>query len=152
MTSKKLWIKAILLGFIISVGFYMYFGSKYRNRLLNEEPTYYTVGEIVGFQRGAKVSPWFIYYFYDGQDLRKGTYSINNSLRKESDSYLRRTYVGKKYLIKYSASSPRFNEMYLNIPIPDSLWNCEKCTWAILPEWVQKNKEIQVEEKERLKR
>lgn len=151
--SKKQWTNAILWGLIISVGLYMYFGSKYRNRLLKEEPTLYVIGKITDIKFPGKRPPYFIYYFYDGEDLRKGTYRVNmdKQLRKESDSYLKRTYVGKKYLVRYSALSPRFNEMYLNISIPDSLWDCEKCTWQVLPEWVQNNEEPQIKEKERLR-
>ncbi len=130
--KKKLFNTIMILLFVALVG-YLYFGIQYRNNLMKDENVNYTIGNVIDYEFGAKVAPWFTFNFYVDEKIWEGEYSINDTLRRKSSSYLKRKYIGKKFFVKYSIIKPKFNELYLYKPVPDSLLDCVKCAWEEPP-------------------
>ncbi len=126
--------KILLISFILFAGIYIYLGHKDRVTNLNDGKIKFTIGVIVDFNWGAKSSPWFTYEFYIDDKKHVGRYDIVNELATViNNEEAKSKYFGKKYLVKYSTHKPKYNEMYLNKPIPDSLHQCVKCSWDTKP-------------------
>ena len=126
--KEKLFNIISILIFTFVVAFFYIRKSK-REKFLSSNDVMYSIGKITGVQTGAKVSPWFVYEFYNGKDFEISQKYLPDSLSSKYSSIIKKEYVGKKYLIKYSIEQPIYNEIYLNKPIEDSLTNCLKCTW-----------------------
>jgi hypothetical protein len=124
--------KFISIGIFILLGIYLYWRVQDRKEKLTVEETFYTVGKITGYEYGAKVSPWWNFEFYDGRELRQAKSSIDNSLSGKPSAEWKK-YVGNKFFVKYNALKPKYNEIYLNKPAPDSLIICDKCKFDKIP-------------------
>lgn len=99
---------------------------------MENEPAHYQAAEITKFSRGAKVAPWFDYTFsLNGQEY-EGSYSIADKMRKENNSYLR-SYIGKKFVVRYNISDPKLNRLMINCPVPDSIVSIPAEGWEHPP-------------------
>jgi len=130
---KKITASIVMLFVLISCGIFFYLGNRDRNTYLNNKPVLYGIGTIVEFQRGAKVAPWFTYEFFYGEDKYIGKLPITSELRKLNNSVIQNRFIGRKFLVKFSLNKPKYNEMDITKPIPDSLLGCVKCNWEISP-------------------
>ena len=123
----------IVIPFIVLLfAVYLCFRVSDRKKHLSKGDIKYCVGQIVKFQRGANVAPWFTFEFYINDEINKGRFDIQDSLSLLNNFELKK-YVGKSYLVKYSVEKPIYSELFFNKPIPDSLKKCEKCNWDKLP-------------------
>ncbi|MBO6880366.1 MULTISPECIES: hypothetical protein [Winogradskyella] len=124
----------LLIAVMVLAALYMFFGYKDRVKHLDSENVAYTIGEITDFGWGSKSSPSFTFLFsIDGKE-KKGFYNITNELATTiNNSIAEEEYFGKKFLVKYSVDKPKYYEMYLDKPIPDSLYNCNGCEWGKPP-------------------
>jgi len=126
--------KFILILLLVFAGLYMYIGNNDRSTHLNSDNVKYTTGEIIDFGWGAKSPPSFTFIFYVNDKKIKSYYSIVNELATTIDNETaKKQYIGKKYLVKYSTTKPKYNIMDLSKPIPDSLSKCIRCSWATPP-------------------
>ncbi len=115
------------------IGFYIYFSSEDREQYLSDEKNIgFAIGEIIDFEIGSRVPPWFTYIFNSGKGVTEGSYDLYDSLRNASMTY-QKSFIGRKFLVKFSKEKPKYNEMYLDRPIPDSLMNCSDCVWSKPP-------------------
>jgi len=124
--------KYIPIGIIILFGIYLIWGVSDRKEKLTKLKTYYTVGKIIDYKRGAKVSPSWIYEFYDGEKIREVSHFMDDNFSGKSDSDWK-PYIGKKFFVKYSAIKPLYNEIYLDRPAPDSIIKCNNCKFDKMP-------------------
>lgn len=129
MKKKVLNITIIII--IILFIAYLFWGVNDREKHLSGK-IQYKVGEIIEYDRGANVSPWFTYKFYINDKVYKGQHGIDDSLISLNNSELRK-FIGNRYLVKYSIEKPIYNELLFNKPIVDSLKDCIECSWRNLP-------------------
>ena len=74
------------------------------------------------------------YVFYVEGNKREGRYDIPNKLSQTiNEETARNKYFGRKFVVKYSREKPKYNFLFLNKPIPDSLENCKSCKWKEPP-------------------
>ena len=116
--------------FVILVGSYIYFSNIYRKKSLNSEVNY-AIGTIVSHRIGARVPNWFVFEFYVDNKVYSGRYDIVGN--SKIDSIKKKEYYGRKYLVKYSVGKVKYNEMYLNKPLPENFKDCVKCNWKEPP-------------------
>ena len=122
----------LLVAFLVFGGIYIYWRIQDRNEKLNNEKIFYTVGKIIDYKQGAKVSPSWVFEFYDGEKIREVSNFMDDNLSGKSHSDWKQ-YIGKKFFVKYSAIKPKYNEIYLDKPAPDSIIECNKCKFDKIP-------------------
>lgn len=128
MTKKRI-ENVVIISLITGFGLYMYFGNKISKEYLYNKEQSYGIAEIILFKRGAKVAPWFVYEFELDGVKYEGDYDMTgDTLRGYSNEFLRQ-YIGRKYLVRYSVEKPKYSELYIDKPIPDSLLDCTDCRW-----------------------
>jgi hypothetical protein len=130
MNKKRFVINIIAIAILIGAVAYMLILNSQRRESLAGEINY-TIGEIKEYKIGPK-SRMFIYNFEIDLNKIEGHFSIDEKFRKKYD-FKMKPFIGKKFLVKYSVDKPKFNEMYINKPIPDSLLNCKFCIWSKPP-------------------
>lgn len=127
--NKKQTFNIVMIIIVIIIGFYIYFSSESREKQLSDKTnTRFAIGKIIDFEIGARVPPWFTYTFNTGNGTAEGRYNLYDSLRNASMTY-QKSFIGKKFLVKFSLENPKYNEMYMNKSISDSLLNCNTCIW-----------------------
>ena len=132
MVTKKNAPTFILIFIFISLLVYAFIGSTIKSNSLNSENVLYSIGTISKFEKGAKVSPWFIYSYKYKNTFHEGKYIIEGKLRAGSNEELRE-YIGKKFIIKISIENPKWSELYFDKPIPKNLKYEKGQTWNKLP-------------------
>jgi hypothetical protein len=99
----------------------------------------FTVGEVVDFEKGARVSPSIIYRFYINNEERnaKLDYSVaaeNSSFEnKTQTNYLLKSHIGNNFFVKYNVVKPKFNRIYLSMPVAEDFQYVEGQTWKTIP-------------------
>lgn len=127
-------IKVVSYFIIIFTVFYMIHLNMKRAAILDDNANIkFTIGEVIDFKYGAKTSPWFVYKFFINGIEYKNNYSISDTLRKKSGVYLK-SFIGKSFFVKYNVIKPKFNQMYLNKSVSDSLTNSKNHTWNKIPD------------------
>lgn len=120
MRNKKKSFRIIFISIVLLFIVFVVYKNKQRIELLNGDVSY-EIGKIISFKQGASVNPWFEYEFYIGDIKYKGKYDILGDLRKNQSKLYNKKYVGKYFYVKYSKTKPKFNEMDVNKPVPDSI-------------------------------
>ncbi len=117
---------ALILFFIIFI-----FIAKYREYKLENSKSGYNIGVIYEYSKKGKAIPSFEYsYNYLGKKYTHG-YSITSELGNESRDSLK-TYIGKRYLIKFQFDNHKNNKLLFDCPVSDSIKPPPK-GWEILP-------------------
>ena len=120
MKNKKKTFRIIIISVVLLFIVLVIYKNKQRRDLLNGDDVSYDVGKILSFKQGASVNPWFDYEFYINDKKYEGKYNIIEGMDKERVRYYK-NYVGKYFYVKYSNAKPKFNEMDINSPVPDSI-------------------------------
>lgn len=115
---------------IIGAVLYMILFNQERKTALKGDLNY-TIGEITNYKIGTK-SEVFIFYFKVNSKTYKGKFYVDNLFKKKYD-YKMKSFIGKKFLVKYSVEKPKFNEIFIHEKIPDNLINCNNCVWKSRP-------------------
>jgi hypothetical protein len=120
MKNNKKLFKIIFTSIVVLLTALVVYKNKQRVELLNGDDVSYVVGKIISFEQGASVNPWFDYEFYVEEKKYEGKYNIIDGMDKERVRYYK-SYVGKYFYVKYSKTKPKFNEMNIYNPVPDSI-------------------------------
>lgn len=92
----------------------------YSDDRIQNVPLNYSVATITDFGRGGKSGPWFNYEF----ELKNRKYTsscfVEGKMSMESGSYLR-SFVGKRFLVKFEKGNPGLNRLLINCPVNDDI-------------------------------
>lgn len=120
MKNKKKTFRIITISVVFLFIALVIYKNKQRIEYLNGDDVSYEVGKILSFNQGASVNPWLNYEFYVANKKYEGKYNIIDAMDKERVKYYK-NYVGKYFYVKYSKTMPKFNQMDINNPVPDSI-------------------------------
>ena len=95
-----------------------------RKKHLVEESAVYAIGEI--YNINIYQSKYFEYQFFDGKAIRKSRFLYKGA---KSRSFLRKHYIGKKYLIRFSKEKPIYSEILLSKRVPKEYSDSIKYVW-----------------------
>ncbi|WP_157208264.1 hypothetical protein [Mariniflexile maritimum] len=126
---KRNIVSIILIVFFLALSIRMFLGHSDRVNSLQGK-VLFTISKITFLEQG-KGGPWYNYSFVY---LRK-VYSsriILGELSKESKE-IQKSYIGKKYFVKFSVEKPKYSELYLDKPVPEDFVYKEGQTWEKLP-------------------
>ncbi len=132
---KKNWIYLLLVCFII----YLFLISTFRTEKLNSNNVIYTVGKVVDIDYSGKVGGYsFVFEYYIDDIKNTGRNFVKKNINNYNQKKLLEKYRDSCFLMKYSSDYNKLYEINIDIPVPDSLYNCNYCSWTILPEWAKK--------------
>lgn len=128
---KKNWIGIVVWSVLLLILYYAFMKNKERVFYLNEREFLYTIGTTIDYKNPGKGAPIIEYYFYYEKTMNsENYYNINTSnLKKEG----LKSYVGKKYFVKFSIEKPEYSEIYLDKPVPKDFVYKEGQTWSKIP-------------------
>ena len=116
--SKTIYKIFLIVSTFLFIIYVVYKNIK-RKEYLNENVKY-TEGRITEFKLGANVNPWFNYIFYANNENHKGKYNIIEAMDRKNIEYYSQ-FVGKYFYVKYNINKPEYNEMDINMEVPDSI-------------------------------
>ena len=127
---KKKGIGIIVFSILIIILYYSFIKYEERIKYLEDRKVLYTTGTITFLEQG-KGGPWFNYnFFFDAKEHFSRT--TIGELSKEKRQKLK-SYIGKKYFVKFSIEKPEYSEIYLDKPIPKDFVYKEGQTWSKIP-------------------
>jgi hypothetical protein len=126
--NKRIQNIFLIIFFVSFFGGGIIYGLIKRNKL-EKGPSNYSIAIITKFQYGSRVAPWFNYEFEVNNKTINGTYDIADKMGKLSGSVLR-SYVGKRFFVKFYVEDPDINELKIYNPVPDSIKEAPKDGWG----------------------
>lgn len=148
--NKKRLFEIILVSIFIFIGALIFFRTKKRNKHLIGCEVAYAVGKITDLKFGAKVSPNYEYVFQVNNLVLKSKYYMSGKPIRNELYSVQKSNVNKNFFIKYSVKNPKYSELLLKYPVPDSLLNCNDCVWDKIPTEVKVSKGVKKDTIERL--
>lgn len=130
MFTKKYLPSYLIISFFFILIIYFFIGNYQRNKYLYDKNTLFTIGIISDIKFGGKVSTDFVYkfiYVNETFDCR-----ISSQKLSEQNNNLK-SYIGKKYFVKFSTEKPEYSEIYLDKPVPKDFVYKEGQTWSKIP-------------------
>jgi len=93
----------------------------------------YTIGIITDYITGSKTPNSFEYIFpYNGEKIksREPILSSINLLSIED----KQNFIGRRYYVRFLKEKPKYSELFLDKPVPDSIVKAPDEGWSQLPE------------------
>jgi len=117
-------------GGILLIGFFVYAISSglYGNYKIENSKLKYTIGEINRFHRGARISPTLYFSFF----YKKMYEGLHHASYELDDKHVLESFIGKKYIVKFTEDNTSIYELLLDCPIHDSIVPPED-GWEELP-------------------
>ncbi|WP_264559095.1 hypothetical protein [Flavobacterium sp. N2270] len=128
---KNNFISIFIGTILISIIIYAKNKNSERNLYLNNN-ILFTVCETIGYDSPGRVTPSieYIFYFEKSKFESEDFYDLDFSKVKKEDL---KSYVGKKYFVKFSVEKPQYSEIYLDKPVPLDFVYKEGQTWKKIP-------------------
>lgn len=129
---KKNWIGIVVWSVLLLILCNTIIKNNEQTNYLNGKKVLYTICNTTDYKSPGKGAPIIEYYFYYGKEklISWDYYNINTSnLKKEG----LKSYVGKKYFVKFSIERPEYSEIYLDKPVPKDFVYKEGQTWSKIP-------------------
>ena len=120
--------------FLIGIGVFIilaFFYGKFISAPKFEKRGKYTIGkfESFGSKRGGMYGVKFSFKTGNKINLGESNYS---------ESRFNKTYIGKRFLVKYVEDEEDLSTILLEYPVPDSIKEAPPNGWKKLPEWAKK--------------
>lgn len=124
---------SIFIGTILT--FIVIYGLNKNQELINHldsDKVLYTVCKTYDYKTPGRGTPYLKYFFYfKGKKIKFwDNYKLDFSKTTKEDL---KSYVGKKYFVKFSIEMPEYSEIYLDKPVPDDFVYKEGQTWKKIP-------------------
>ncbi|SDY06042.1 hypothetical protein SAMN05444411_1173 [Lutibacter oricola] len=141
MKKAKNWLlNGILCGIILFIFFHLVHTHYETKKLLNSNRVKYAIGNIFKISSGRSTGRILHYYYYyknkkiEGVELNNiNTYMKRNKIKK-LDSFL-----GKRYLVKFSIIDSTRSDLLLRYPVPDYKIIQPKKAWDSIPYFMKQN-------------
>lgn len=128
---KKNWIGIIVFSILFTLFYYAFMKNSERVSYLNDKKFLYTICQTTNYRNPGKGAPIIEYFFYYKKIFNsENYYNINTSNLKKEDL---KSYIGKKYFVKFSLENPQHSEIYLDKPVPKGFVYKEGQTWSKIP-------------------
>jgi hypothetical protein len=129
---KNNFISIFIGTILISIVIYGLNKSQEAINYLDGDKVLFTVCETNDYETPGRGTPYIKYFFYfKGKKIKSwDNYKLDFSKVKKGDL---KSYVGKKYFIKFSIEKPQYSEIYLDKPVPLDFVYKEGQTWKKIP-------------------
>tara|TARA_R110001592_G_scaffold343303_1_gene633698 strand:+ start:380 stop:799 length:420 start_codon:yes stop_codon:yes gene_type:complete len=122
-------VSVILVAFFLALSIRMFLGHSERINSLQGK-VLFTISKITFLEQG-KGGPWYNYSFVYLDKVYDSRIILGELCKEPKD--VQKSYIGKKYFIKFSIENPKYSELYLDKPVPENFDYREGENWKKIP-------------------